>query len=449
MIIAREYLTRVRKRSFIIMTVLGPVLLAALFVVPIWLAQIEGETKVIGILDETGLFVQGFHNTDNLNFVPVTGNLDSLKSNLPELGWYALLYIPATELSVPNSAKLYSTGQPNLVVTGFIRQVMRKKIEEMKLQASGFDPEVIRSIKSSVNLLTIRINEGGEEKTSSTELAMGVGYALGIIIYFFIFMYGAQVMRGVIEEKTNRIIEVIISSVKPFELMMGKVVGVALVGLTQFTVWVVATLILVSAVFSFYSSDIEKYQASQLKIEKDTLYEQTTPQGGEQITETLLPEPEDEVNEAVIAIFDKVEAIPFGVIIPLFLFYFIGGYLLYGALFAAIGSAVDNETDTQQFMLPVTVPLILSVVVAQFIVMNPDGPLSFWLSVIPLTSPVVMMIRLPFEVPVVDVVLSMVLLIAGFLGTIWLAGRIYRTGILMYGKKVSYRELAKWIKYHN
>ncbi len=447
LIILREYLTRVRKKSFIIMTILGPILMAALFVIPVFLAQLEGETKTIAVVDETGLFAPKFRDGENLNFVKLHENVDSLKLHLEDRGYYALLHIPLTELSVPNTARLYSNGQPNIIVTGNIRETMRKEIEALKLDASGIDPDVLRSIKSSVNLMTIRVDEGGKEQNSSTELAMAVGYIGGILIYIFIFMYGAQVMRGVIEEKTSRIVEVIVSSVKPFQLMMGKIIGVALVGLTQFVLWVLLTLIIVTSVLSVFSADIEAYQSSQLKLEKDpiNLYE---PGGQASDQQTASPQ-QDQINEAVVAIFDRINAIPFEVIIPLFLFYFIGGYLLYGALFAAIGSAVDNETDTQQFMLPVTVPLILSIIVAQFIMFNPDGPLAFWLSVFPLTSPVIMMIRLPFEVPYFDLAVSMALLVLGFLFTTWLAAKIYRTGILMYGKKISYKELWKWLRYKN
>ncbi|MCB2222244.1 MAG: ABC transporter permease [Bacteroidetes bacterium] len=447
LIILREYLTRVRKKSFIIMTILGPLLMAALFVVPVFLAQLEGDTKTIAIVDETGLFAPSFKNSENLNFISLDENVDSLKLQLDERNLYALLHIPLTELTVPNTAKLYSNGQPNIIVTGYVRETMRKEIEALKLSASGIDPEVLRSIKSSVNLLTIRVNEGGKEENSSTELAMAVGYIGGILIYIFIFMYGAQVMRGVIEEKTSRIIEVIVSSVKPFQLMMGKIIGVALVGLTQFVLWVILTLVIVTSVLSIFSGDIQSYQSSQLQVNKDPimLYEPD----GSSVDQPDANQNQGEINEAVIAIFDRINSIPFQVIIPLFLFYFIGGYLLYGALFAAIGSAVDNETDTQQFMLPVTVPLILSIIVAQFIMFNPDGPLAFWLSIFPFTSPVIMMVRLPFEVPYWDVVLSMALLVIGFLFTTWLAAKIYRTGILMYGKKINYKELWKWIRYKN
>lgn len=434
LIIKREYLTRVKKKSFLIMTILGPILMAALFIVPIYVAQLKGDVKTIGIIDDTNIFIESFENTDNLLFIPLGEDLETAKKNIAKDNYYAILHIPKTELSVPETGILYSDKQPNIVVKEHVQNVIRKKVEAMKLDASGVDPEIINSIKTKINLMTIKINEGGEEESSSTELSMAVGFVSGLIIYFFIFMYGSQVMRGVIEEKTNRIVEVIVSSVKPFQLMLGKIIGVAMVGLTQFALWVVFTMIIVSVFLSIFSADLTSYQSSQMKLAEGSIPQTEVLQSGD-------------TNEAAIAIFESIQSINFGVIIGAFVFFFIGGYLLYGAFFAAIGSAVDSETDTQQFMLPLTVPLILSIVLAQFIMVNPDGPAAFWLSIFPLTSPVIMMIRIPFGVPYFDLFLSVTLLILGFLGATWLAAKIYRTGILMYGKKISYKELWKWIKY--
>ncbi|MCD4681775.1 MAG: ABC transporter permease [Bacteroidales bacterium] len=437
LIIKREYLTRVKKRSFIIMTILGPLLMASVFIVPVYIAQLEGEPKNVGILDETGLFYDKFENTENIKFLVLTNDLETAKQNIANDNLYAILHIPQTELSVPQSCKLFSTKQPNIIVKGYIKNVLKKEVEALKLNASGIDPDILKSIKTNINLFTIRINKGGEEETSSTELSMAVGMIGGILIYFFIFMYGSLVMRGVIEEKTNRIIEVIVSSVKPFQLMMGKIVGVAMVGLTQFTLWVIFTLIIVTTFLSFFSKEISSYQSSQLKLQENVV-------PTEQLESTIEP---GNANESFIAIFESIQSINFEMLIFAFVFFFVGGYLLYGALFAAIGSAVDNETDTQQFMLPLTIPLILSIVIAQFIMVNPDGPAAFWLSIFPLTSPVIMMVRIPFGVPYTDLILSMTLMILGFLGATWLAAKIYRTGILMYGKKINYKELWKWIRY--
>ncbi|MBN1339602.1 MAG: ABC transporter permease [Bacteroidales bacterium] len=439
LILKREYLTRVKKRSFIIMTILGPLLMAALFVVPVYMAQIEGDVKIIGVVDDSRVFTNRIKNTETLQFVFLSKNIEKAKKDLDSTGIFAVLHIPKTELSVPESAILYSLKQPNLILKSHIMNEMAHEIESLKLLSGGIDPQVLISIKTDVNLLTIRVDRDGAEKKSSTELSMVVGFVGGLLIYIFIFLYGSQVMRGVIEEKTSRIVEVIVSSVKPFELMMGKITGIALVGLTQFALWVLLTFIIVTGFLTVFKGDISDYKSSQFMIGNESRLTDTVPP---QAT-TLAPGS----NESVIEVFETINSINFEVIIFSFLFFFIGGYLVYAALFAAIGSAVDNETDTQQFMMPVTIPLILSIVISQFIINNPDGPAAVWLSLIPLTSPVVMMIRIPFGVPYMELALSYSFLILGFIGTTWLAAKIYRTGILMYGKKVTYRELWKWISY--
>jgi ABC-2 type transport system permease protein len=438
LIIKREYLTRVKKKSFLIMTILGPVLMAAVFIVPVYFAQMEGEVKKIGIIDDSGLFTGEFDNSENLQFSFISGSLETAKKNMDPDGYYALLHIPRAELSVPQTAVLYSNQQPNIVVKSYIKNAMRKKVESLKLEASGIDPNILISIKSNINLLTVKMNEGGQEEKSSTELSMAVGFIGGLLIYIFIFMYGGLVMRGVIEEKTNRIVEIIVSSVKPFQLMMGKIVGVVMVGLTQFVLWIFLTMTIVTIFMSVFSNELSSYQSSGMKLtEKNIVATENVIDSGSS----------NDINESVIAVFESIRSINFLVLIGAFLFYFIGGYLLYGALFAGIGSAVDNETDTQQFMLPLTIPMIVSIALSQSIMMNPDGPTAYWLSLFPLTSPVIMMIRIPFGVPYADLAISMGLMILGFLGATWLAGKIYRTGILMYGKKVSYKELWKWVKY--
>jgi len=438
-IIQREYLSRVKKKSFLIMTILGPIMMASIWVIPLYLANTSNEKKVIQVLDETTLFKNQFKNTNELTFVPVSLAIETAKNGLSASGNYALLFIPKTELSVPNTAILYSGHQPSIDVKSHIKEVMRKQIESLKLASSGVDPGIIKSIKSNININTIKIDEKGTETESFTEVSMVVGIFAGVLIYMFIFMFGAQVMRGVIEEKTNRIIEVIISSVKPFHLMMGKIVGIALVGLTQFLLWVFLTF---GIVMVFQVS-----MAGDSKLTKtDKMF---SPQGkilnAEQLKE--FSEKSAEKDDLNIQIIEAVASIDYLEIVGSFIFFFLAGYLLYAALFAAIGSAVDSEADTQQFMFPVTIPLILSIVMAQFVITNPDGPVAFWFSIIPLTSPVIMMVRIPFGVQPWEVFLSMSLLVITFLGATWMAAKIYRTGILMYGKKVNYAELWKWLRY--
>ncbi len=432
LIIRREYLTRVRKKSFIIMTFLGPLLMAALMIVPVFLATMSDiGTRKIAVLDDTNWFVGRFENGDNLRFSYVVDDLDTLKKKVFEGQYDALLYIPATQLNIPSNAELFSNKQVSLNMSSYIRNTMRTEVENKKLLASGIDPELIKSAKTDINLVTIRMDKDGGEKKAFTEVDVALGLFSSILIYFFIFIFGAQVMRGVIEEKTSRIIEVIVSSVKPFELMMGKIIGIALVGLTQFLLWVVLTI----GIYGIFTLAFGTSPDAQMMGTSGTL-----------MTQQLSTNQQVD-SAAVMQVFEVIDSIDFGVVIFAFLFYFLGGYLLYAALFAAIGSAVDNEADTQQFMLPVSLPLILGIVISNFVVNNPDGSVAFWLSMFPLTSPVIMMVRIPFGVPYWEIALSMTLLIGGFIFTTWLAAKIYHTGILMYGKKVNYKELWKWIRY--
>jgi ABC-2 type transport system permease protein len=448
LIIQREYLTRVKKRSFIVMTILGPLLMAATIVVPIFLATRNNETKTVAVLDETGIFYGKFKDSDEIRFHYLESDITTAKANFPKSDDHALLFIPKTEVTLPTNAIIYSENTVSINVTSYIKNVMGKQIEELKLQARLMElqtdkkepvavDDILRSIKTSIDLNTMKIGEDGKESKSYTEINMVLGMFSGILIYFFIFMFGSQVMRGVIEEKTSRIVEVIISSVKPFQLMMGKIIGVGLVGLTQFLLWVVLTFAIVTAVTSTMTSgDNKKSVTEQIVTNKGM-----NPAVSEAISS------QTESAEGINAVMEAINSVNFPAMIGSFIFFFLVGYLLYAALFAAIGGAVDSEADTQQFMVPITIPLILAIVMAQFIIRDPDGPVAFWFSIFPLTSPVIMMIRIPFGVPYYEVALSMALLLLGFLGTTWLAGRIYRTGILMYGKKVNYRELWKWIKY--
>ena len=451
LIIQREYLTRVRKRSFVVMTILGPLLMAATIVVPVYLATRTDETKSVAVLDETGIFYEKFKDADNIKFHYLVSDIGSAKTNFIKSGDHALLYIPKTEVTLPTNAILYSEKSVSINVISYIKNVMSKQIEDVKLQARLRElqtdkqvpvsvDDILRSIKTSVDINTLKIGPNGQESKSYTEINMVLGMFAGILIYFFIFMFGSQVMRGVIEEKTSRVVEVIISSVKPFQLMMGKIIGVGLVGLTQFLLWVVLTFGIVTVVTSTMTpKDVKKSATEQMLIHKQAL--------NPSAAAALSGQQDSSSDEGMGGVMEAINSVNFPVMIGSFIFFFLVGYLMYAALFAAIGGAVDSEADTQQFMLPITIPLILSIIMAQYIIRDPDGPVSFWFSIFPLTSPVVMMIRIPFGVPYLQVILSMVLLLLGFLGTTWLAGKIYRTGILMYGKKISYKELWKWIRY--
>ena len=416
------------------MTILGPVLMAATIILPAFLADwSEATKKRVAVLDETGWFFEKFNDQENITFYYITDDLETGKNTAVSQKGDLLLYIPRTELNVPVNAQLFSSKQPGLNVTAYIRNVMKTEVENKKLLASGIDPDIIKSTKVNINLATIRIEEGGIEKKSNTEVEVGLSIFAGIMIYFFIFMFGAQVLKGVMEEKQSRIVEVIISSVKPYQLMLGKIIGIALVGLTQFFLWIVLTGVFLGVFQAgIFQGDMPE-NLMQLG-QSDQIIEQSVPLSSV-----------DELNKFEM-ITEILNGINFKIMIFSFIFYFLGGFLLYASLFAAIGGAVDQDADTQQFMLPVSIPLVFSVMMVGVIINQPDSPLALWMSFIPFTSPVTMMMRIPFGVPIWQIWVSAGLLILGFIATTWLAAKIYRTGILMYGKKVNYIEIWKWLK---
>jgi ABC-2 type transport system permease protein len=325
---------------------------------------------------------------------------------------------------------------------------MEEEIEHLKLSAHEIEDieRILEEVETSLNVRQIKWTKEGETQETHTEVAMATGYLSGLLVFFFIFFFGSQVMRGVIEEKVSRIIEVIVSSVKPFQLMMGKIIGVGLTGLTQFVVWIVLSFLLVAGVKAAFFPELNRTPTEQVvasDLFSDGTVDTDADSAGISAGEILSGEELDMAQEFLKAL----NTINPGVMIGSFLFFFIFGYLLYAAMFAVIGSMVDNETDTQQLILPVILPLILGIYVMISAVNNPDGSLPFWFSMIPFTSPVVMMVRIPFGVPWWQVAVSGTLLVGTFLGMTWVAGRVYRTGILMYGKKSSYREIWKWIRY--
>ena len=442
LVIQREYLVRVKKKSFIIMTFLTPFLFVGFYAAVIWIAIGSTDTKTVEVLDESGLFVNQFKDSESLVFRYIDKSIDSAKANFKGSKANALVYIPENVLDNPKNVRIYAAKNVSLDLKNDIEKTIERQIENIKLTEAGITRKVLEDARVNVRSETISLNEEGE-KSSSSGAATAIGGICAFLIYISVFVYGTQVMRGVTEEKTSRIVEVIISSVKPYQLMMGKIIGVALVGLTQFVLWIALTVILMGAAGAIVGNqmggDQEKMKAQMEQVQKGM------PGGGmnpaaSSMTATGNDNPVAEVLSAVNSL-----NIPY--IIACFLFYYLGGYLLYSALFGAVGAAVDNDADTQQFMLPITLPIVFSFVFAQMALRDPDGALAFWTSIIPFTSPIVMMVRIPFGVPAWELALSMVLLVLGFMGTTWLAARIYRVGILMYGKKVSYKELAKWVFY--
>ena len=434
LIIQREYWTRVRKRSFLIMTLLGPLLFAGIVVVPIWLSSGSGsDEKVIAVIDESGLLLgdslEESSVEGSIRYEHVAISLNEAKADLPADNRYGLLYIPAIDVNNPQGINFFSEGNPSMSVQSSIERRLREHLRNIKLEKSSISRETLEQLNTSVTINTVNLTDSGDEQQGDAGVASIVGYGSAFLIYMFIFLYGAQVMRGVIEEKTSRIIEVIISSVRPFQLMMGKIIGVASVGLTQFLLWVVLTLVIAGVGLKFFAGD----QAAELQAASPA-----------EIAQQMPPEQAAQV-EAASGLLDAANTVNIPLILGCFVFYFLGGYLLYSALFAAVGSAADSDTDTQQFMLPVAAPLIFSIVTLAAVINEPDGPLAFWMSIIPFTSPVTMMMRIPFGVPTWELVLSMALLIVGFIFTTWVASKIYRIGILTYGSKINYKTIGKWL----
>jgi ABC-2 type transport system permease protein len=442
-IIRREYLTRVRKKSFIIMTILAPLLMAALIILPTAIMMNDkGDHKKIAVVeDKSDLFKNVLKDTKDIEFVYINNKtVDELKASLDTSGYYGILWISPQVVNTPNAVQLISKKQPPIGLLQYIESSLKKEIERQKLLAFNIDSldEIMKTVETNVSVQTINIDSAGEEKKTSTGISMVLTYGLGLLMYMLIFIFGSQVMRGVIEEKTSRVVEVIISSVRPYQLMMGKIIGIALVGLTQFLIWIFLTVATVTVLKNNFLP--EKNMAEISKNIPGSVMEsqQSSITASSSISPEML-----KYNE----IFESAMNQPWGLIIFSFVFYFITGYLLYASIFAAIGSAVDNETETQQFMLPVTIPIILGLMVAMGTMQNPESPLSFWFSLIPLTSPIVMMARIPFGVPLWQLGLSMAIILATFIGFVWMGAKVYRVGILMYGKKASWKEMWKWILY--
>ncbi len=440
LVIFREYTTRVRKRSFIIMSILGPVLFASLMIIPAWLSSMEEtEVRKFAVIDSSNVFTNVIPDAEYMKFEYLDNvRISDLKNNFDQLGYYGILYIAPIVTYDPNSVVLYSRKQPSFGTKEYISNALEDYLQDEKLKTYNIEnlDSILKSVKTTVNVRTIKLSESGEEKESNTGISMALGYISGFLMYLFLILLGTQVMRGVVEEKNNRIVEIIISSLKPFQLMMGKIIGIALVGLTQIAIWTISTIILVSIAQSIIFPELNLTPTEQV-VAQDVMTSQPVQDA---------PSGSAEMAELKTAL-STLKNINFTVMVGSFLFYFLGGFLLYSAMFAAVGAAINEETETQQFVLPILLPLILSIIILFSITNTPESPVAFWFSMIPFTSPIIMMARIPFGVPIQEVLLSGAILIGSFIGMVWLAGKIYRTGILMYGKKVSYKEMWKWVRY--
>ncbi|MBX2899795.1 MAG: ABC transporter permease [Cyclobacteriaceae bacterium] len=433
LIIQREFLNRVQKKSFLIATILVPLIIPAIIGGLVYVAIKESETakaETVHVLDESKLFK--FESNRQFTFVALDMPVEQAKKAYNETKDFGLLYIPAIDINKAEGIALYTKENPSIEKVSDLKGLLESQVHDLKLKEYNIDEATLKSLRPKVSMKQFNLTETGEEKSSNSGLLYGLGFALGILIYMFVLIYGIQIMQGVIDEKTSKIVEVIVSSVKPFQLMLGKILGIASVGLLQFTIWIVLISVLSSVSMGYFGTKLPQQQAM------------------EQMNKSFAADPElkeaaNQQNGKVGDFLANAREIPFAKIAFTFVFYFLGGYLLYGALFAAVGSAVDSQQEAQQFQFPVTIPLLIGYLgLFMFILRDPHGPISFWLSVIPFTSPVAMVGRIAFGVPDWQLALSMILLVGGFFLTTWVAGRIYRVGILMTGTKVSYKVLAKW-----
>ncbi len=430
LIITREYLNKIRNKSFVVMTFLSPLLMAALISVVAYLSSVNNDTlKDIKVLDNSGYFGHLFEDNNQLRFEILPDmELEQAKTLAEATSAYGLLYIPSVDsiAALKKGITFYSADTPALGVTVAMERLIQRQANALVLRENGIDDKAIEALYFNVST-QLETFAGQETSKLGSGLKLIFGGAAGYLLFMFIIIYGNMIMRSVIEEKTSRIIEVIISSVKPRALMLGKIFGTTLAGITQFAIWVI-----ILGLFSVVASSV-----LGLEIGSGANLAQEAAQIGDQ-----------ESQEIAVAVAREIWQLPLTNLVLMFFLYFIGGYLLYASLYAAIGAAVDSETDTQQFLLPILMPLIIAVYVGVFTVIeDPHGTVSQVFSFIPLTSPVVMLMRIPFGVPLWQQIFSVVLLFTTFMGTVWLAAKIYRVGILMYGKKPSYKELIKWLKY--
>ncbi len=432
LIIKREFSAKVKNKSFIVMTFLSPLLMVGIGFLVFFLSKKNSENvKNIAYVNHSTLFDDSdFEDKETVKYEDYSNlSLEEAKTKVKDGDFYGMIYIPKQDSLeiLAKSVEFYSNSSPGVGTIEAIERKIERRLRDLRLNNLHIDMEALKSSEFNAN---IKLNNFSGEKSSKmgSWIKIGTGAISGYLLMMFVIIYGTSVMRSVIEEKTSRIIEVIVSSVKPFQLMLGKIIGNASAGLLQFFIWAVIISILSIVASSIFGIDLMEAQASKVSPEQLEAIKQST-SGGEEIFRELLK-------------------LPIALMFVLFVFYFLGGYFLYSSVFAAVGAAVDNETDTQQFMLPIMLPLILGVYIGFATVINdPHGPISTIFSMIPLTSPIVMLMRVPFGVPWYEIAISMALLLISFVFMVWFAAKIYRVGILMYGKKPTYKDLYKWLKY--
>lgn len=432
-IIQREFNERVRKKSFIITTILMPVLMIVLMIAPALIMEYSrGEQKTIAVIDDSGLVAPQLQSNEELRFEPTDLTTEEARRSLTDR--FGVLYIGSDILENPSDVKLYANASSSLSIESNITGQIEDILEAEKLKAYHIDnlQQILDEVKTTVTLQTFRNDKSqeAESQAQSSTVATAAGYILGFVLYMFLLIYGSMVMQSVIEEKNNRVLEVVVSSVRPFDLMLGKILGVALVAVVQVLIWGVL-------IFAVGAIVLPQLMPAEMMAGAQAM-QQGMPDAA------AMGDMDPEMLQAVAAITDTGYILKIFVCLLLFVF---GGYLLYSAMFAAVGSAVDNVQDASQLQMPVTLPIILALLMMLAVIKDPNSSLAFWFSIIPFTSPVVMMARIPYDIPLWEIVLSLVVLYASFVAMVWFAGKIYRVGIFMYGKKPTFKELLKWVRY--
>ncbi|MDD6922142.1 MAG: ABC transporter permease [Bacteroidales bacterium] len=432
LVVQREFMTRVRKKSFIILTILTPFLMAALVFVPFWLATIEDDDiKTVAVHDSTGRYAPLFKDDATWRFVP-TNNPDNPAYYTDTTHVEAVVSIRADLAADPKAVTIYSHKEVSAGLLSYVENVLNDKVRRDKLAATGIEgiDQILADVQQDISVQTVKRDAEGTESSSSTAIAIAAGFLLTFFIYMFVMSYGAMVMQSVIEEKTSRIVEVMVSSIKPFQLMMGKIVGISLVGFVQLTIWGVMLAAILGIAAWMFGPDTTAAAT------------QASAMGGMPAVPAA-PAAPTEAQQMLTAVLN----LPYAELGILFVLYFVGGYLLYAAFLAGVGASVNEQEDASQFMMPVVLCMVFGMYAAMGSAENTNGPLAFWTSMFPLTSPMVMMIRVPFGVPLWQEVLSVALLYATALLCVWGGARIYRVGILMYGKKPTMKEIIKWMRY--
>ena len=430
-IIQREFMTRVKKKSFILLTILMPFIFAALIMVPLMLATIQGdEQKTVMVVDKTGRYVGSLKSTANYAFVPTADNKDEFYTEDSEVE--AVVQITADLAKNPKAVTIYSPREVKAELLSYVETCLGEQVRREKLSAYNI-PEletIIADIQTDFHVATVKRNAEGDETSSNTYIAMTAGFIFTFLIYMFVMSYGGMVMQSVMEEKTNRIVELMVSSVKPFQLMMGKIIGVALVGFVQLAIWGVMLSIILMVCGSVFGLSAAPAVPAVAGADAQMAAVAQQAGGGE-----------------AAEIMSALMGLPYAELGIMFVLYFVGGYLLYASFFAAVGASINAQEDSSQFIMPVVLIMVFGLYAAMYSAENTNGPLAFWASIFPLTSPIVMMVRIPFGVPWWEEVLSLGLLFATSMAFVWISARIYRVGILMYGKKPSLREMLKWVRW--